>query len=119
LTAPIALRSVVRRLDLRPAADATWRGALGRMVAPLAGLFGCGLAASIAFFLGTNFAHWVAYDMYEHTLGGLAQCYLQALPFFRYTLAGDMLFALVFFGGYAVALQWRHAARTEAAANIA
>jgi hypothetical protein len=38
--------------------------------------------------------------MYDHTAAGLLQCYAAALPFFRYTLAGDMFFAVVLFGGY-------------------
>ena len=67
------------------------------------GLVGCSLAASVVFFLVTNFAHWTLYDMYEKSAAGLVHCYAAALPFFRYTLAGDLAFACVLFGGYAVA----------------
>jgi len=43
-------------------------------------------------------------------LGGLAQCLAQAIPFFRYTLAGDAVFATVFFGSYVVVF---HAVQRE------
>ena len=62
---------------------------------------GCALASSIAFFLATNFAHWALMGMYDRTLSGLVSCYVAAIPFFRNTLAGDMFFAAVLFGGYA------------------
>jgi hypothetical protein len=42
--------------------------------------------------------------MYEHSLAGLLHCYAQGLPFFRYTLMGDLFFAVVLFGGYALAV---------------
>ena len=65
------------------------------------GLFGCTLACSLIFFLGTNLAVWATSSWYEHTLSGLLTCYTSALPFFRFTVAGDACFALVLFGGYA------------------
>lgn len=105
LVAPTVLRGFVRRIELRPAAKLSVRAVLASVVAPLTGLVGCSLAASVAFFLVTNFTHWMVYDMYDHTVAGLLQCYAQALPFFRYTLTGDLVFSLIFFGGYALALQ--------------
>jgi hypothetical protein len=55
------------------------------------------LAASLSFFLVSNFAVWLAWDMYPRTLQGLAACYTAALPFFRNTAASDLLFTAVFF----------------------
>jgi hypothetical protein len=78
-------------------------GSAGKAAASTAALVGCSLAASVMFFLVTNFAHWAIYDMYEKSAAGLLHCYAMALPFFRYTLAGDLSFACVLFGGYAVA----------------
>jgi hypothetical protein len=77
--------------------------ATAKAAASTAGLVGCSLAASIVFFLVTNFAHWAIYEMYEKSATGLLQCYAAAIPFFRYTLAGDLTFACVLFGGYAAA----------------
>lgn len=54
--------------------------------------------ASILFFVVTNFAVWVAGDMYAHTWTGLAQCYAMALPFFRNTLLSDLLYTGLLFG---------------------
>ncbi len=61
------------------------------------------LAASVSFFLVSNFAVWVAFAMYPKTAAGLAECYIAGLPFFRNALASDLFFAAVFFGiGYLV-----------------
>jgi sterol desaturase/sphingolipid hydroxylase (fatty acid hydroxylase superfamily) len=65
-----------------------------------------GLLCSIAFFVGTNFTVWWCGSMYPHSMSGLMLCYSQAIPFFRHTLLGDLFFAFVFLGSYAVALHW-------------
>jgi hypothetical protein len=56
------------------------------------------VAASTLFFLLSNFVVWAAYTMYPHTWSGLATCYWMALPFFRSTFAGDVVFSLAMFG---------------------
>lgn len=97
LALPVAARGFLRkRLST---SEAGWRTKLATM----AGLIGCALVASLAFFLVTNFATWILSGMYEHTAAGLVRCYVQALPFLRYTLAGDLVFATILFGGYALA----------------
>jgi hypothetical protein len=74
-----------------------------RLAPFFAGAVTASLAASISFFLLSNLGTWLFSDWYDHTVVGLAQCYVNALPFFRYTLAGDLFFTCVLFGGYAVA----------------
>jgi hypothetical protein len=59
---------------------------------------GAALASSISFFIVSNFGVWAAWNMYPKTLPGLMTCYAAGLPFFRHTLAGDMLFTAVAFG---------------------
>ena len=63
----------------------------------------CGLASSILFFMATNFMTWVVTPWYARSLMGLTECYVNAIPFFRYTLAGDLFFAGILFGSYALA----------------
>jgi hypothetical protein len=60
------------------------------------------LGGSLLFFLLTNFAHWLMFADYPHTLAGLLACYVAALPFFQNALAGDLLFTAVLFGGMAL-----------------
>lgn len=62
------------------------------------------LAASLFFFVVTNFAVWAASGMYAHTWSGLVQCYAMALPFFRATLLSDLLYTGTLFGVHAVAM---------------
>jgi len=38
--------------------------------------------------------------MYEKTLSGLALCYAMAVPFFHYTVMGDLIWSGVIFGSY-------------------
>ncbi|MBS0246485.1 MAG: hypothetical protein JSR61_07675 [Proteobacteria bacterium] len=68
-----------------------WRGVLGTA--------GTMIGCSAAFFVLSNFAVWAFSGMYSHTLAGLTQCYVLALPFFQNSLAGDMFWTVVLFGG--------------------
>jgi len=58
------------------------------------------LFSSIVFFLVTNFGYWLTYSLYPKTLEGQLMAYYFALPFFRNTVIGDLLYAGLFFGGY-------------------
>ncbi len=58
------------------------------------------LAASVLFFVITNFGVWAFGTIYPRTVEGLLACYVAAIPFFRNTLAGDLFYTGVFFGGY-------------------
>lgn len=61
------------------------------------------LAGSSFFYLTTNFAVWAFSSWYPHTLSGLLLSYTLALPFFKYTLLGDLFFTSVLFGVYELA----------------
>jgi hypothetical protein len=61
------------------------------------------VASSILFFAVTNFGVWLVMDYYPKTLAGLAACYVAAIPFFQNTLASDLFYAGLLFGGWALA----------------
>lgn len=61
---------------------------------------GASLLASILFFVITNFGVWLEGRLYPPTLEGLTQSYINALPFFRNTLLGDLVFSGLLFGSY-------------------
>jgi len=106
LMLPVFGRSMLRR----------WFS-LDEGAAPLrasAGLLASSLGASISFFVITNFGAWLWYGTYEHNVAGMIHCYVQAIPFFRYTLAGDLFFAVVLFGGYALAMSFSIATKPAA-----
>ena len=69
---------------------------LKEKVSPLR-VVGASLAGSVSFFVISNFAVWAAYNMYPKTLAGLGACYVAAIPFFRSTIAADLLYALSIF----------------------
>jgi hypothetical protein len=61
------------------------------------------LFGAIQFFLITNFAVWAFGLSYPRTGAGLLSCYVAGIPFFWNTLAGDVLYASLLFGGFALA----------------
>lgn len=61
------------------------------------------LGSSVLFYLITNFALWLPYDLYPATVEGVMESYIAALPFFKNTLAGDVFYAALLFGGFALA----------------
>jgi hypothetical protein len=61
-------------------------------------VFFTSLAASLLFFLVTNFDVWINSGMYAKNMAGLMACYTAALPFFQQTLAGDLFYTSVLFG---------------------
>ncbi|MGE5441568.1 MAG: DUF6580 family putative transport protein [Bacteroidota bacterium] len=69
------------------------RHGAARVVVPAA------LACSLIFFAATNLAVWAFSGMYSLDMAGLIQCYTLALPFLKYTIAGDLFWAAVLFGG--------------------
>lgn len=69
-------------------------------------VLGAGVLSAVLFFLVTNFAVWAFTPWYAKTLSGLAHCFAMALPFFRNTLAGNLFYAVVFFGAYGLVRAW-------------
>ncbi|QEG20865.1 DUF6580 family putative transport protein [Mariniblastus fucicola] len=79
------------------------RAVSDRPVKALTQFLGSVFAMSLAFFLISNFSVWSMGQWYPVSLSGLAQCFTAAIPFFKYTLGGDMMFATgVFAVWYAV-----------------
>jgi hypothetical protein len=69
---------------------------------------GISLLASVQFFVVTNFAMWLACSQlpgpvtFAPTLEGLLLCYVAGLPFFGYTLLGDLGYCGLLFGAHAL-----------------
>ena len=61
------------------------------------------LLGAIQFFFVTNFAVWAFGLSYPRSSAGLFACYIAGIPFFWNTLAGDAVYAALFFGGFALA----------------
>ena len=52
------------------------------------------LLSSIIFFIVSNFGVWVL--GYPHTIEGLVMCYTLAIPFFGYSILGDLFWGYTF-----------------------
>lgn len=64
----------------------------------VANVIGASLAASVTFFLVSNFGVWISTAMYAKDSAGLIGCYEAGVPFFRYTLSGDLIYSGILFG---------------------
>ena len=64
-------------------------------------VFGASITASTLFFLLTNFAVWLGSPVFPQNAAGLLGAYEAGLPFFWSTLAGDLFYSAVLFGGFA------------------
>jgi len=61
-------------------------------------VLGASCASAVGFFVVTNFGAWLT--LYPHTMDGLRQCYILAIPFFRGTFISTMVYSLAFWAGY-------------------
>lgn len=57
------------------------------------------LGGSVTFFIVSNFGYF-AHGWNGYSFAGLTKTYIDAIPFFKYTLAGDMAGGVILFGGY-------------------
>jgi len=76
---------------------------------------GAAIASSVLFFVLTNFGMWLSSGYYPRTLAGLRACYIAAIPFFQNSVAGDLFFSAVLFGGFALIERKVPAVRASAA----
>lgn len=61
------------------------------------------IASSVVFFVITNFGMWLFSGYYPVRFAGLEACYVAAIPFFQNTVAGDLFYAALLFGGFRIA----------------
>jgi hypothetical protein len=65
------------------------------------------LLCSTQFFLISNFGVWLAASRsaapyYAPNVAGLIACYVSAIPYWGYTVAGDLFYSAALFGAYAL-----------------
>ncbi|MBT8195191.1 MAG: hypothetical protein HKO56_07155 [Bacteroidia bacterium] len=65
------------------------------------------LVGSILFFLITNFSVWATGSLFGSSVAGLGATMVAGIPFFKYTVMGDLAFNLIFFGSFAIA-KWKY-----------
>ena len=61
---------------------------------------GAAFLASLQFFIITNFAVWFSLGTYPKTMEGLILCYINGLPYFQNSLAGNIFYTSLIFGSY-------------------
>jgi hypothetical protein len=66
-------------------------------------VLGAAVGSSLIFYLLTNFGSWVTTGLYPHDPAGLLAAYVAGLPFYRNSLAGDLLFTGLLFWGFHLA----------------
>jgi hypothetical protein len=68
------------------------------------GIIAAALSGGMLFFFVTNFGVWLQGGLYAHSWDGLLQCYINALPFLRNTLLGDVFFSASMYAIYLAVL---------------
>jgi len=63
-------------------------------------LIASALGASVIFFIVSNFGVWFSGAMYTKDFAGLITCYTAGIPFFKNTVAGDLVYSAVLFGAF-------------------
>ena len=67
------------------------------------------VAGSTLFFFISNFGVWLlgcGQGWYPATMNGLAHCFAAGIPFYRNSLAGDLVYTAVLFGSFEL-FTWR------------
>lgn len=60
----------------------------------------CSLISSMAFFIISNFGTFLVGGIYTQDMEGLTKCFTLAIPFFRNSILGDLIFSFAIFGCY-------------------
>lgn len=63
------------------------------------GIVSAPVISSIAFFVITNLGVWLG-PWYEHNVEGLIKCFTLAVPFYRNTILGDIVFMFLIYLAY-------------------
>ena len=66
-------------------------------------LAGASIVGALLFFALTNLGVWAFDTLYPKTWASLADCFVAAVPFFGNTLASDLFYSALLFGGLALA----------------
>ena len=61
------------------------------------------ILGSALFFVLTNLGMWLFSGFYPVTYLGLVACFTAAIPFLQNTIAGDLFYAVLLFGGFRIA----------------
>jgi len=61
---------------------------------------GSGFVAAVIFFLISNFGVWLSGTMYPMNVGGLFSCYVAGIPFFHWSLLGNIFYLGMMVGVY-------------------
>ncbi len=78
-------------------------GFLLRRSKKIPNIFVASISSSVLFFVITNLAVWMTGGIYPMSFAGLTECYIAAVPFFSYTMLGDLFYAAILFGAFELA----------------
>ena len=98
LALPVLMTGLMKRRT-KAERSSQWKNALGGMMRGTLTVLAC----STVFFLLSNLAVWAFSGMYFLNAAGLAEAYLLAIPFYKYTILGDLFYGGVIFGVYEMA----------------
>lgn len=77
---------------------------------------GTGLLGAVVFYVVSNFGVWALGNgtLYPHTLSGLGECYVAAIPYFRHTLISMAIFLPLLFNRFSLTVSAPETSRSLA-----
>lgn len=72
---------------------------------PILSIATFGVVASLVFFVTTNLGVWLMDNMYPKNSTGLIECFVLAIPFYKYSFVSDLIYIPIIFGTYALVTQ--------------
>ncbi|MCX8473742.1 MAG: hypothetical protein ORN85_08845, partial [Sediminibacterium sp.] len=61
------------------------------------------IGSALIFFMVSNLGVWLNGNLYASSFSGLINCYINALPFFKNSLLGDLVYTTILFGVFELA----------------
>ena len=102
-----------KRLEKR---SATFNGKMLNACLVVVAAILLGIGGEVSFFLTTNFTFWASQTgFYAHTLPGLGECYVAAIPFLKHALPSTLVYSGALFGGMAAVNLYSTICRLEEA----
>jgi hypothetical protein len=65
-----------------------------------------GVGSAIIFFILSNFGVWLQSGLYSHSVRGIVECYVMAIPFFYSSLYSTVISSALLLGAYQWARKW-------------
>ncbi|PSL48910.1 hypothetical protein CLV51_101239 [Chitinophaga niastensis] len=69
------------------------------------------VAAAVTHWIVSDFGVWMSGTLYTKDMSGLISCYVAAIPYMKFSLAGNLIYCAIFFGSFELVKRRLHFAQ--------